>query len=80
MERKMKRLNYRVGVIEDDILWKTQRMEALVAELKEAVAKYDLYQIVNFIPGRVREIEELYKEIRDLQEQKRIFAWITEEE
>lgn len=81
MEIKTKaRLEVAIRNIENEIGWKNQRMEALVREMKESVAKYDTYQIVNFVPGYIRQIEELYNEIRKLEDQKRILLWIGKEE
>lgn len=74
------RLEVAIRNIENEIGWKNQRMEALVREMKESVAKYGTYQIVNFVPGYIRQIEELYNEIRKLEDQKRILLWIGKEE
>lgn len=81
MESKtITRLEVAIRNIENEIEWKTQRMEALVREMKESVAKYDTYQIVNFVPGYIRQIEELHNEVRKLEEQKRILVWIEHKE
>ena len=81
MENKMNaRLEVALRNIENEIGWKTDRMEKMVAEMKDAVARYDTYQIVNFVPGYVRQIEELHNEIRKLEEQKRILVWIEHKE
>lgn len=81
MDSKMNdRLQAALRNIENEIGWKTQRMEALSREMKEAVAKYDTYQIVNFVPGYIRQIEELYNEIRALENQKRILVWVEHKE
>lgn len=74
------RLEVAIRNIENEIGWKTQQMEALTREMKESVAKYDTYQIVNFVPGYIRQIEELYNEVRKLEEQKRILVWIEHKE
>ena len=81
MENKMNaRLEVAIRNIESQIGWKTQRIEAMVREMKESVARYDTYQIVNFVPGYIRQIEELYNEVRKLEDQKRILVWIGHEE
>lgn len=81
MELKMNaRLEAALRNIENEIYWKKQRVEALVREMKESVAKYDTYQIVNFVPGYIRQIEELYNEVRKLEDQKRILMWIGKED
>ena len=81
MEKKtISRLEVALRNIDNDIGWKTQRLEKLTAEMKDAVARYDTYQIVNFVPGYIRQIEELYNEIRKLEDQKRILVWIDNKE
>lgn len=78
--KKIKRLNFRIEMIESKIEDLTERLEALTRDLKEAVAKYDTYSIVTFVPGYVRQIEELDREIKELEEQKRMLLWIAKEE
>lgn len=81
MESKMNdRIQAAIRNIENAIGWNTQQLEVLVREMKESVAKYDTYQIVNFVPGYIRRIEELHNEIRKLEDQKRILVWIGHEE
>lgn len=78
--KKIKRLNFRIEMIESKIEELTGRLEALTRDLKEAVAKYDTYSIVTFVPGYVRQIEELDREIKELEEQKRMLLWIAKED
>lgn len=81
MESKITaRLEVAIRNIENEIGWKKQRMDALVREMKESVAKYDTYQIVNFVPGYIRQIEELYNEVRKLEDQKRVLVWVENKE
>lgn len=75
-----KKLNHRIEMIGYELADKKARLEALTKELKEAVAKYDTYSIVTFVPGYVRQIEELDREIRNLDEQKRMLLWIAKED
>lgn len=75
-----KKLNHRIEMIGYEMADKKARLEALTKELKEAVAKYDTYSIVTFVPGYVRQIEELDREIRNLDEQKRMLLWIAKED
>lgn len=78
--KKIKRLNFRIEMIESKIEDLTERLEAMTRDLKEAVAKYDTYSIVTFVPGYVRQIEELDREIKELEEQKRMLLWIAKED
>lgn len=74
------KLNQRLGMIDYEIRDKTKMLEEVTGRMKAAVAGYDTYQIVTFVPGYVSQIDELYKEIRNLEEQKRMLLWIAKEE
>lgn len=76
MEQKIKN---RLDAIDYEIESKTKLLEALTTDLKEAVAKYDTYSIITFVPGYVRQIEELNREIKELEDQKRMLLWIVKE-
>ena len=78
--KKIERLNFRIQMIENELEYKTKRLEAMTKELKESVAKYDTYYIVTFVPGYIRQIEELDRAIKSLKEQKRMLLWIAKEE
>lgn len=81
MENKtIDRLQVAIMNVENSIDSKKQQLEAMVREMKEAVAKYDTYQIVTFVPGYTRQIEELYNEIRKLEDQKRVLVWVENRE
>lgn len=78
--KKIERLNFRIQMIDNELEYKTKRLEAMTKELKESVAKYDTYSIVTFVPGYIRQIEELDHDIKNLKEQKRMLLWIAKEE
>ena len=78
--KKIERLNFRIQMIDNELEYKTKRLEAMTKELKESVAKYDTYSIVTFVPGYIRQIEELDQDIKNLKEQKRMLLWIAKEE
>lgn len=75
-----KKLMNRIAMIESEVQWKTKMLEETTQRMKEAVAQYDTYQIVTFVPGYVSQIDELFKEIRNLEEQKRMLLWIAKED
>ena len=79
-DMKIQRLYNRIGMIECKLCSLNKRMEALTRELKESVSKYDTDSIITFVPGYVRHIEELHREIKALEEQKRMLDWIAKEE
>jgi len=39
-----------------------------------------VFYIVNYVPGKVAEIEKLTKELRQLEEQLSMLVWMTDEE
>lgn len=78
--KKIERLNFRIQMIDNELEYKTKRLEAMTMELKESVAKYDTYSIVTFVPGYIRQIEELDQDIKNLKEQKRMLLWIAKED
>lgn len=78
--KKIERLNFRIQMIDNELEYKTKRLEAMTKELKESVAKYDTYSIVTFVPGYIRQIEELDQDIKNLKEQKRMLLWIAKED
>ena len=77
MEQKIKN---RIEMIGYELTFKKKQLEALTKDLKEAVAKYDTYSIITFVPGYVRQIEELDREIKALEEQERMLVWIAKED
>ena len=81
MESKLsKRYEHLMKRIESDIESKKKRLEVMTRELKEAVAKYDTYSIVTFVPGQISRIEELDREIKALEEKKRMLVWMGDED
>lgn len=57
-----------------------KRLERAVAEFKEAASKYDSYDIVTFIPGKIRDIEYERGKIAELEEKKRMLVWLCKED
>ena len=51
-----------------------------MAEFREAASKYDAYDIVTFIPGKIRDIEYERSKIAALNEQRRMLVWMCKEE
>lgn len=81
MESKLsKRYDHLMKQIESDIESKKKRLEVMTRELKEAVAKYDTYSIVTFVPGQISRIEELDREIKALEEKQRMLVWMGDED
>lgn len=78
--KKIERLNFRIQMIDNELEYKTKRLEDMTEELKESVAKYDTYSIVTFVPGYIRQIEDLDQDIKNLKEQKRMLLWIAKED
>lgn len=66
--------------LEYDIEDHKKRLERAVAEFKEAASKYDSYDIVNFIPGKIRDIEYERNKLAELEEKKRTLVWLCKED
>lgn len=66
--------------LEYDIEDHKKRLERAVAEFKEAASKYDSYDIVNFIPGKIRDIEYERNKLAELEEKKRMLVWLCKED
>lgn len=66
--------------LEYDIEDHKKRLERAVAEFKEAAIKYDSYDIVNFIPSKIRDIEYERNKLAELEEKKRMLVWLCKED
>jgi len=82
MESKfMKRHAHMVKMTRQKIQKKQKLLEQNVNVIKELVSKDDsVFYIVNYVPGKVAEIEKLTKELRQLEEQLSMLVWMTDEE
>lgn len=69
-----------IASLEYDIEDHMKRLERAVAEFKEAASKYDSYDIVNFIPGKIRDIEYERNKLTELEEKKRMLVWLCKED
>lgn len=68
-----------IASLEYDIEDHKKRLERAVAEFKEAASKYDSYDIIEFIPGKIRDIEYEWSKIAELSEKKRMLVWLCKE-
>lgn len=69
-----------IASLEYDIEDHMKHLERAVAEFKEAASKYDSYDIVNFIPGKIRDIEYERNKLAELEEKKRMLVWLCKED
>lgn len=69
-----------IEVLETEIADHQKRLDAAVAEFKESASKYDAYDIVTFIPGKIRDIEYERSKITALDEQRRMLVWMCKED
>lgn len=65
--------------IEMRIEWKKESLDKAVAEFKEAAVSYDSYQIAEFIPGKVAEIQRRRTELEQLANQKQMLEYLLEQ-
>lgn len=57
-----------------------KRLEEAVAEFRRSASEYDAYDIVTFIPGKIRDIEYERGKIAELEEKKRMLVWLCKED
>lgn len=69
-----------IELLETEIADHQKRLDAAVAEFKESASKYDSYDIVTFIPGKIRDIEYERNKIAALDEQRRMLVWMCKED
>jgi len=75
-EKVLKQIEF----LETEIAEHQKRLDAAVAEFKESASKYDSYDIVTFIPGKIRDIEYERNKIAALDEQRRMLVWMCKED
>lgn len=74
------RLKIRIEMLDAIIDSRTKKLDRMVENLKSSISNYGTFQIVTFIPSKVREIEQEYNEIKKLIEEKHMLRWIAGEE
>lgn len=79
----MKDLNKVVSVKIDDlhseIADRNKRLKASVEEFHQFTNRADAYDIVTFLPGKIREIEWQRRRIEELEAQARMLVWMERE-
>lgn len=73
------KMQHQIALFEDEIADHMKRLERAVAEFKKSASEYDSYDIVNFIPGKIRDIEYERNKIAELEEKKRMLVWLCKE-
>lgn len=79
----MKDLNEAVSKKIDDlhseIYDRREQLKASVEEFRQYTNRSDAYDIVMFLPGKIREIEWQRRRIEELEEQARVLVWMERE-
>lgn len=73
-----KKIQEQIKNLDIKIEWAEQALETAVKDFKDAAAKYDAYNIDEFIDGYVRRVREERRNLTQLQEQRRMLMWLTE--
>lgn len=73
-----KKIQEHIKNLDLKIEWAEQSLETAVNEFKDAAAKYDAYNIDEFIDGYVRRVRDERRNLTQLQEQRRMLVYLTE--
>lgn len=73
-----KKIQEQIKNLDLKIEWAEQSLETAVKEFKDAAAKYDAYNIDEFIDGYVRRVRDERRNLTQLQEQRRMLVYLTE--
>lgn len=74
-----KKVQEQIKNLELKIEWAKQAVEAAVKDFKDAAAKYDAYEIDEFIDTYVRRVRDERRKLAELQEQVRMLTWLVAE-
>ena len=72
-------VNQKIDDLHDEIRDRQRQLEETVAEFHQYASRYDAYDIVTFLPGKIREIEWQRRRIEELESQARMLVWMERE-
>lgn len=82
-EKYMKDLNEivskKIDELHNEIGDRYRQLGETVAEFRQFTSCSDAYDIVTFLPGKIREIEWQRRRIEELEEQARMLVWMERE-
>ena len=72
-------VNQKIDDLHNEICDRRRQLEETVTEFHQCASHYDAYDIVTFLPGKIREIEWQRRRIEELEAQARMLVWMERE-
>lgn len=72
-------VNKKIDDLHSEISDRYERLKAYVEEFHQYASSYDAYDIVTFLPGKIRDIEWQRRRIEELETQARMLVWMERE-
>lgn len=69
----------KIDDLHNEICDRRRQLEETVTEFRQFTGRSDAYDIVTFLPGKIREIEWQRRRIEELEAQARILVWMERE-
>lgn len=69
----------KIDDLHDEIGDRRKKLEETVVEFHQCTSRSDAYDIVTFLPGKIREIEWQRRRIEELEAQARMLVWMERE-
>lgn len=69
----------KIDDLHDEIGDRRKKLEETVVEFHQFTSRSDVYDIVTFLPGKIREIEWQRRRIEELEAQARMLVWMERE-
>ena len=69
----------KIDNLRSEIADRYEHLKTSVEEFHQHASEYDAYDIVTFLPGKIRDIEWQRRRIEELEEQVRMLVWMEKE-
>lgn len=69
----------KIDDLHSEITDRNEQLKASVEEFHQFASRSDAYDIVTFLPGKIREIEWQRRRIEELEAQARMLVWMERE-
>ena len=72
-------VSQKIDDLHNEIGDRYRQLEETVVEIRQFTSRSDAYDIVTFLPGKIREIEWQRRRIEELEAQARMLVWMERE-
>jgi hypothetical protein len=72
-------VSQKIDDLHNEIGDRYRQLEETVVEFRQFTSRSDAYDIVTFLPGKIREIEWQRRRIEELEAQARMLVWMERE-